>query len=344
MSIRGVNRASAPPRAPGAMKPNALVELYRAARTLPVERFAERAFLWLKSEVDFDHGIAVTAFKVASWVDAHFWGIPDPRALMESHARVRHLDPLGPIMLERPTVAIRLDYDDPRSQGPRFEPFREHVRKFDGRFGAGVAIPGPEDGTLLTVMALRGFRTKARPSPLPRFTDEELARFESLAPHIAEGFAINRALKLGADTSSTGAEPLAVALVTDDGRFVQTTPAFTRAFWQGEPPTTTYVPRDILRALERGRVFPLPGGKYTIYAQPETTGGWILRLRSSGVIDRLSAREREIAGLFARGISYKVIAAQLSLSPVTVRNHLQKIYAKLGVSERDALIEVLARP
>jgi DNA-binding CsgD family transcriptional regulator len=54
----------------------------------------------------------------------------------------------------------------------------------------------------------------------------------------------------------------------------------------------------------------------------------------SGEVDRLTAREREIAVLVAQGRSSKEIAAALVLSVRTVDNHLQRVFAKLGVSSR----------
>ena len=53
--------------------------------------------------------------------------------------------------------------------------------------------------------------------------------------------------------------------------------------------------------------------------------------------ERLTRREREVAGLAAAGASNKEIAARLHLSARTVENHLQSIYAKLGVTGRDQL-------
>jgi DNA-binding CsgD family transcriptional regulator len=54
----------------------------------------------------------------------------------------------------------------------------------------------------------------------------------------------------------------------------------------------------------------------------------------SGETDRLTAREREIAVLVAQGRTSKEIAAALVLSVRTVDNHLQRVFAKLGVSSR----------
>jgi DNA-binding NarL/FixJ family response regulator len=57
--------------------------------------------------------------------------------------------------------------------------------------------------------------------------------------------------------------------------------------------------------------------------------------------ERLTRREREVAGLAAAGASNKEIAARLHLSARTVENHLQNVYTKLGVTSRDQLAEAI---
>jgi DNA-binding CsgD family transcriptional regulator len=51
----------------------------------------------------------------------------------------------------------------------------------------------------------------------------------------------------------------------------------------------------------------------------------------------LTAREREIAGLAASGLSSHAIAEQLFVSVRTVDNHMQHVYQKLGISSRAEL-------
>ena len=51
-------------------------------------------------------------------------------------------------------------------------------------------------------------------------------------------------------------------------------------------------------------------------------------------LERLTAREREILCILAKGCLYKEIAAQLGISPSTVRAHLHAVYCKLGVKSR----------
>lgn len=54
----------------------------------------------------------------------------------------------------------------------------------------------------------------------------------------------------------------------------------------------------------------------------------------------LTAREREVAAMAARGLSNKTIAERLTVSVRTVEGHLYRAGLKLGVSERTALAEV----
>ncbi|EUA65637.1 bacterial regulatory s, luxR family protein [Mycobacterium xenopi 4042] len=48
----------------------------------------------------------------------------------------------------------------------------------------------------------------------------------------------------------------------------------------------------------------------------------------------MTAREAEVLRLVARGASNKEIAAALVISEKTARNHVERIYAKIGVSNR----------
>jgi DNA-binding CsgD family transcriptional regulator len=62
----------------------------------------------------------------------------------------------------------------------------------------------------------------------------------------------------------------------------------------------------------------------------------------------LSLREAEIMTLIAEGHSNGEIAAQLVLAEKTVKNHVNRIYAKLGAQSRAAAIsqwaDARARP
>ncbi len=61
------------------------------------------------------------------------------------------------------------------------------------------------------------------------------------------------------------------------------------------------------------------------------------RRRAGDDPDVLTAQERQVAELVARGATNKEAAGELFLSPKTVESHLSRIYRKLGVSSRTQL-------
>jgi len=70
---------------------------------------------------------------------------------------------------------------------------------------------------------------------------------------------------------------------------------------------------------------------------PQQTKAFIERLAT------LSPRERQITALSGEGLSNKMIAQKLNLSEGTVKAHLHRIFCKLHVQSRFALIDAFAR-
>ncbi|MBU4213465.1 MAG: response regulator transcription factor [Actinobacteria bacterium] len=58
---------------------------------------------------------------------------------------------------------------------------------------------------------------------------------------------------------------------------------------------------------------------------------------TDGELDRLSAREREVMRLIARGYSYKEVASELFISIKTVETHVSAVLRKLQLSNRNEL-------
>jgi two-component system nitrate/nitrite response regulator NarL len=59
---------------------------------------------------------------------------------------------------------------------------------------------------------------------------------------------------------------------------------------------------------------------------------------SEGEPVALTAREQEVLRCLARGLSTAAIARKLSISPVTVRNHIQSILQRLDVHSKLAAV------
>ena len=68
----------------------------------------------------------------------------------------------------------------------------------------------------------------------------------------------------------------------------------------------------------------------------------LIRERQSPVAElSLSPREKQIARMIAKGYPNKAIAAELDISCWTVGTHLRRIFAKLNVSCRAAMVAKL---
>jgi DNA-binding NarL/FixJ family response regulator len=60
--------------------------------------------------------------------------------------------------------------------------------------------------------------------------------------------------------------------------------------------------------------------------------------RHASPVEPLTERETEVLGLLRGSLSVREIAAELSLSPNTIKGHIRAIYRKLGVSTRATAI------
>ncbi len=63
-------------------------------------------------------------------------------------------------------------------------------------------------------------------------------------------------------------------------------------------------------------------------------------------LDRLTPRERQVLDQVADGLTNKAIARQLDISPGTVKAHVERVIAKLGVADRTqaAVLATRTRP
>ncbi len=99
----------------------------------------------------------------------------------------------------------------------------------------------------------------------------------------------------------------------------------------------------------------LPGGRLqaSFVPLPEVQGRrpWALVLKevTDGVAlpaawrERLTEREAQVAGCVLKGWDNQLVADELGCTLATVKKHLQRVFDKLGVSSRAALMHLAAR-
>ena len=104
--------------------------------------------------------------------------------------------------------------------------------------------------------------------------------------------------------------------------------------WQG-----TLLPGELTPRLAQAPC-ALKLGRTSVSVRP---CGDLVALTMGGAASQeaLSPREREVAALYATGMSHKHIAHRLQLSPATVRSYLRDAYSRLGVTNKLALSALL---
>jgi len=116
--------------------------------------------------------------------------------------------------------------------------------------------------------------------------------------------------------------------------------------------TTYESDSDILRAVEAGATGYLlkdaartdlvaavrAAARGETVLAPSVATRLVDRMRRPQPVDALSPRELQVLRLVARGLSNVEIGRELSISEATVKTHLLRAFAKLGVSDRTAAV------
>lgn len=99
-----------------------------------------------------------------------------------------------------------------------------------------------------------------------------------------------------------------------------------------------FLPKESTRSELVNAVLSCAKGRDVI--SPDLAAGLAGEIRRRNEPDApvLSPREREVLKLIANGRSVPAIAKELYLAPSTVKTHVQRLYEKLGVSDRAAAV------
>lgn len=87
---------------------------------------------------------------------------------------------------------------------------------------------------------------------------------------------------------------------------------------------------DVIEAVARGEVVLPPEVQAGLAEQIQT--------RTQAPPTQLTAREAEVLGLIAEGLSAPAMGKHLHLSTATIKTHQRTLYEKLGVSDRGAAV------
>lgn len=192
------------------------------------------------------------------------------------------------------------------------------------------------------VTNLLSFFSIARRRAQPAFSEGDRLLMGLLMPHLTAMLQISRVAQLSHLRAYDSA--LRSCLGTADGRGIlrATEPGFAD-FLRDEWPAWSgpFLPQPLLQAIERHES-TLRGKRLNAdlsWVRDEV----LVTLTRRTALDGLTSQERIVSQAFATGRSYKEVARDMQISPATVRHYLRSVYSKIGVSDKAALAQALAR-
>lgn len=312
-----------------------LLKLHQGCREAEPGYFRSWALNELRDIVPFD-----TAFWASAKFDKvsgnaqihsdHVEGLPS--SFGQDYGAVAHLDPLLQRVRTLPDCCIA------HSVSPRA----------DCQTGFGVFAHRHRLNHSISMLMmdlvtrLDSWITLYRAESAPAFSETEQVLYEQIVPHLIETWRANRLEHVHRLCQADARTVFSAAIVDRQLMLHPADDRFTSllhmewADWNGPAP-----PRP-LRDLATGQSSDVFVGSAILASACALSDMRVLRVRAKNGRDRLGTREREVAGLYASGHSYKRIAQELGLSPSTVSNQLSTIYDKLKISSKAQLASLLA--
>jgi len=144
-----------------------------------------------------------------------------------------------------------------------------------------------------------------------------------------------QALLAAADVLQSSSRPLLYAAAAEDaGAELARTDRGDEALDQLTAAFDTYMGHEALADARRvGRALRRLGVHRRIVSQPRAKAGW----------DSLTDSELTVVNLIAQGVTNRDVATQLHLSLHTVKNHVHNAFAKLGITSRAQLTQLMPR-
>jgi DNA-binding CsgD family transcriptional regulator len=310
-----------------------LIELYRLAPAAPANEFQSLALDATRAALGFDSAIwAAGAMGPSGPVVHTVYAYQQPPGMMAHWERLKELDTVFLEGVRRPGETIRATAAGPDGCPPFHPDVAAHAHRYGMEHILGTVYASP----LLRLMEGLAFY---RVDVAKRFTEPERLFKQCLVPHLAEAWRINRLASVHTERRLAISSIGCVAMCDRKGQIYAAGPEFAALVlsewpeWHGP-----HLPAGLLdKPLQRYV------GSCIVLSANALNDMWLVRARTRSAVDQLSPRELDVARKFAQGMSYQDIARLMHIAPATVRNHLKNIYAKLGLSDKAALANLVRR-
>ena len=315
-----------------------LVQLYGLSHEQPIEHFQKAALTLLKPVVAFDAAIWGSASIGAEGIDIHSFHLhnktPD---MVAGYEEVKHLDSASSGMLDKLKATRAFDTNSFFAKRDQ-RPIRDFMTKFEQpHFLLSTDLKAQTKSTASLLHWLTLYRAKQN----AHYSAADVGRLHVFAPHLKQALTLNRASHLSrvAVSRGEGKTLRAIGIADVKGHVYGHDEVFMALISNasGEDyKNSMQLPPDLTAQLGRHeRAFIWQQLVVSCHAEH---GLIIVKLRQQTLFDILTAREKEIALLVAKGRTYKRVAAELGKATGTVRNQIQTVYSKLRVNNIAELI------
>lgn len=310
------------------------MHLYGAARECRLDEFHEHALDLTRRILHFDSAAVIKAAPKASGDVAilSMHNYRQPIEKLHDRTQLTGPDPTLSKALRQPgrCLSDELHLLDRKKHGDIIR----YARKYDVAYSLVLVAPADEARGIDLISLWRAPRSRHYGQAGDRLGDLVL-------PHLFMARQINEQMRL-ADAAAAGRT--SALLITDVNGCLRFVDPHAITWLQKEWPqwSPPMLPPALLESAIRSGTGRWTGR--TVCAQFTVHGSALyIRLRDKPTGTHLTPAERAVARMAARGASYKAIAAELGVSPATVRNHLHQVYAKLAVPGKAALAHRLGR-
>lgn len=311
-------------------------ELFRAARSLSCNVFQHWLLSRLVESFSADHGVMNFSFP-DGYISAEVIGL-DVAALSQDFidAGPEH-DSFTQRMRMQPDQAICSNIYAAGDWPPEAAALQAMLLRHGIHRQLGISTTLPDDGFVVDL-----YLSRVEDS-LP-YTDEDSALLTRTVPLLREALTTNQSCMLA---RLERPDPDMAFAMTDAAGWIQgATRAFGRALAELSAVTEEFcapkLPAVWLHDEEVGNQ-RLGEHGWLLHTEASSDGFkvWLLPFPESSPWRKLTARQHRIAFMFALGHSAKEIATELKVSESTVRVHIKNVYARLGVTARHQLRDLL---
>ena len=308
-----------------------IIEIIHAGHRVPAVEIKQALINRLKRLIPFDMALwasgHATDFKVNN---TYLYNLPE--TIMESWEQIKRQDKLLAGLIANPGKTLDVYDFYTRHERENLATYQQHSKIFGIENAMSTAVPNPDTGLLEILSLYRNDSEK-------KFSRSERLTKQFVFPLMIEVWHNNQIQHLAKQTQNHVSGPLAIC---DNRAWIRHAElefiGLIKDLW---PEWTGPVLPEPVAAWLQGKSTKSLKKKKLVLSRTNLNDMTLIQAKAGGSGVALTRREEQIAESFAAGQTYREIAADLTLSPSTVRRHIEAIYKKLAVSNKLQLFQAL---